>query len=122
MGEPGRRRSIRRIGACGAGGSHFPTREGRNQWKHRVGHCRSLCCAKGRSRSCDQRVAETLVDTAYWGALKACRSRPRFFGSIQCSMGFEMIRGSKNSWARTRTSELATPDSEPRITWENVKT
>jgi len=28
-------------------------------------------------------------------------------------MGFEMIRGSKNSWARTRTSEPATPDSEP---------
>jgi hypothetical protein len=37
-------------------------------------------------------------------------------------MGFEMIRGSKNSWARTRTSEPATPDSEPGITWENVKT
>jgi hypothetical protein len=37
-------------------------------------------------------------------------------------MGFEMIRGFKNSWARTRTSERATPDSEPRITWENVKT
>src|SRR5437762_6773996 len=34
-------------------------------------------------------------------------------------MGFEMIRGSKNSWARTRTSERAMPDSEPRITWEN---
>ena len=28
-------------------------------------------------------------------------------------MDFEMIRGSKNSWARTRTSEPATPDSEP---------
>jgi hypothetical protein len=28
-------------------------------------------------------------------------------------MGFEMIRGSKDSWARTRTSERATPDSEP---------
>src|SRR6266576_6725383 len=46
-------------------------------------------------------------------SLQACRSRPRFFGSIQCSMDFEMIRGSKNSWARTRTSEPATPDSEP---------
>ncbi len=33
-------------------------------------------------------------------------------------MGFEVIRGSKNSWARTRTSEPATPDSEPRITWD----
>src|SRR5207248_7582778 len=29
---------------------------------------RSLCRAKGRSRSRDQRVAETLVDTAYWAA------------------------------------------------------
>jgi hypothetical protein len=71
---------------------------------------RSACCRN----SCRYRILGR--------SLQACRSRPRFFGSIQCSMGFEMIRGSKNSWARTRTSEPATPDSEPSITWDKVKT
>ena len=76
--------------SCAGGGAHGETRIALSPL------CRNSCRYRILGRS-----------------LQACRSRPRFFGSIQCSMGFEMIRGSKNSWARTRTSEPATPDSEP---------
>ena len=97
----------------------IPTRERRNRWTaSAIEILVARASAHGRSRSRDRRVAETLVDTAYWGArCQACRSRPRFFGSIQCSMGFRNDPRFKNSRARTpqRVSQ-PTPDSEPRIT------
>ena len=60
--------------------------------------------AHGEPGPRDRRFAETTRRYRTLGrSLQACRSRPRFFGSIQCSMDFEMIRGSKNCVGATRT-------------------